>query len=341
MSASVIYGYDSFKSGTSLTDCQLGRWSGNNGGISPLSLNATNGRFGGQCLRIVNGFGPAYLFRTLSALPTMTLHIPVRVNTLPSGAIGIFGFRDGATQQVTLRLNADGTLSLCRGGSGGTVLATSTYTLNAAYRVLELKVVFSTTVGTYELRADSVPIIGPTTSANTSASTAAQATQYWLGIDGTVSTLQVDVEHVICLDDFIGDKRFYARAPSSNLAAVWTPNASTNLSRVQEAQEDGDTSTISSSNPGDQDWYGYPALPAGVRNIFAVIHSAWWKKSDAGARQTRMNWKQGSTLANGAIVNPSTTYSEQLDISYVDPVSGIAFLKSDVDSLANGPELHA
>jgi hypothetical protein len=327
------------------------------GGVT-LSLNSTGGRFGGQSLRLsFNGSGGpvGYLRKSgIGTQTTMSEHFPLRVGALPASPLEIASFMDGSAIQASAVLNPTGTLSVYRGGSGGTLLATSSAAIVAnAFYVFEFKVTFATgTGGTIELKAwgpgmpGSGDAIASTGSLNTSASGNASANGFNVGIvtPGSNVVFPVttwDYEHFACLDDFVGDKRFYTRPPNSNPTAAWTPNASTNLSRVQEAQQDGAISIISSSNPGDQDWYGYAALPVGVQGIVAVIHSVWQYKSDAGARQTRINWKQGSTIAHGAIVNPSTTNAETLEIAYVDPVSGIAFIKSDVDTLLNGPELYS
>lgn len=355
MSASVIYGGDSFKSGASLADLILGRWSSNQNSTSTVTLNATNGRFGGQSYRIVAAGGAGSFTGNLRKTglgnqSTGCLNFPFKTSAWPVGPSEIAAFLDGATIQASLVLNADGTLSIYRGGQGGTLLATSSsaITLNT-YATYEFKATLATgTGGTIELRAwgsgfpSSGSVIASTGSLNTAASGVGQMNGYQLG-EATSRTNQTtgmtwDYEHFLCLDDFLGDKQMIFQLPTGNPTAVWTPNASTNLSRVQEAQEDGDTSYISSGNSGDIDYYSFAALPAGTQGIFAVRTSIWHKNDAAGTSQVRTKIKQGSTVVNGTTINPALSYAEQIDMAYVDPVSTVAFVKSDVDSLVNGVE---
>lgn len=350
MAFSTIYGYDSFKAGTSIADLTLGhRWN-TILTSSQFTLQSVKGRFGGQSLQWVSTTSTGNLNKVLAAAhATLVLNFPLRVDSMISGTLrSLVQFLDGSTVQISLKLNADGTFSILRGGSAGTVLATSSFAINTSiYYVMELKVTFAAgTGGTIELRcigpgsngANSA-IIGPTGSLNTSASGNAQATGYRIGDDiGSGGAITVQYEHIACIDDFVGDKRFYSRLPNADSSVIWTPNASTNISRVQEAQEDGDTTYNSSSTPGQIDLFAWPATITGLQGVLAVITSIWARKDDAGTRQVRTTIKQGGTVANGATVNLATTYVEQADIAYVDPVSGIAFVKSDVDSLLAGYE---
>ena len=347
MAATTIYGYDSLKSGTSLTDLTKGRWTSVGSG-SNLTLQSGQGRFGGQSLQHFSGGGPnaSYIQRSgIGNRATLCLHLPVRFDAASTSTMAaIATFQDGATSQIVLGQNAGGQLEIRRGTDSGAVLGTSSFIPSiGVYYILELKVTFNGSTGIIELRNSGTSIIGPTTGLNTISTANAYANSYVLGQPDSTSSrsLKIQYEHVCCLDDFVGDKRFYTNLATGCPTAVWTPNASTNLSRVQETQEDGDTSYVSSSNPGDIDYYSYPALPTGTKNVFAVITSAWARKDDAGARQVRTKIKQGSTVVNGATVNVSTSYAEQYDIAYVDPVSGIAFVKSDVDSLVTGFEMVA
>jgi hypothetical protein len=356
MSATQIYGVpDSFKSGTSIADLLLGRWTSTAGSFA-FSLSAGNGRFGGQSLRVsFNAPSGSYYYRKagIGNQTTLCAHFPFKLSALPgSMALGLMSFMDGTTEQVTLGVNSSGAFVVVKGavvGSGANILGTSAnvISLNTRY-VVELKVTFGTgTGGTIELhvRGPNFPSTGiaiaSTGSLNTAPSGIAQCNAYALGAFNAAATFNpstLDYEHFMVLDDFLGDKQISFYPPTGNPTAVWTPDSSTNLSRVQEAQENGDASYISSGNSGDIDYYSYAALPAGTQGIFAVTRSMWNRNDAAGVSQARTKIKQGSTIANGATVNPALTYSEQIDIAYVDPVSTIAFVASDVNSLLDGVE---
>ncbi len=350
---SVIYGYDSFKSGTTIADILSARWTSTGSQFSSMSFNSTAGRFGGQSLRFVlSGFGGWANYRKsgLSNNATMCLHFPFTTSAITNNQrYMLANFFDGTTEQLSLCVNTSGTLSVVRGDATGTVLATSAFVLSpSTYYVVEFKATFATgTGGSIEVRINQTAIIGPTSSLNTSASTNAYANGYGVGHSSahtlnnpatSAGNINIDYEHVVCLDDFVGDKRFYVDLPNGASSTAWTPNASTNLSRIQEAQQDGDSTYNSSSNPGDIDYFSYAAMAAGVTGIVAVITSIWARKDDAGTRSVRNKIKQSSTAANGATINVSSSYQELIDTFYTDPVSGIAFVKSDVDSLVTGYE---
>jgi hypothetical protein len=308
-------------------------------------LSAAAGRFGGAALRInQTGTSTGLNIRKtgLANFATGSLHWPMTLSQYPAVRLELASFWDGATQQVSFCLNAAGTISIMRGGAGGTVLATSTFvpSLNVYY-LYELKVTFATgTGGTIELRCygPGAPsngiIIASTGSLNTSASGNAFSNGFQAGGSSTTNTGQTtDYEHMILIDDFIGDKRYYTNLPSAAVATQWTPNASTNLSRINEAQEDGDTTYNSDSTAGHEDSYSYAATIAGLTGIVTVILSIWWRKDDAGARQTKQRAKSSGIYADGATVNLSTTYAETLDAFPNDPNTSAAWTKTGVDAM--------
>lgn len=345
MSASVIYGYDSFKSGTSLTNLTNARWSVRNDSTPKFSLNATGGRFGGQSLQYngTNNYN-AWIQKAIANQATLYLHFPLWVDAIVSSYDQfIAGFLDGATLQVSLALTPGGVFRLYR--STGTVLATASVGPGiGTYHVMELKVTFSGSVGVYELRMDGVSIIGPTSSANTSGSGNAYANAYFLGpITGNNPQGTWQYEHIICADDYfnIYDKRFFTRLPNSASSTQWTPNASTNLSQIQEAQQDADTSYNSDSTVGHVDLFGLPATPSGLQNIFAIMTSAWARKDDAGVRSICNQVSSGGTGLDGTTDVLGTDYREFIDILYNDPHTSAAWTKSSADAMLQGYKLVA
>lgn len=346
-----IYHSDSFKSGTSVSDLGLGRWTITNTN-GKATLQSAKGRFGGQSLQY-SGFGNdssgAQLVKAgLGNIATVCLHMPIRndASTISGGALA--SFYDGSTQQVSLCLNPSGQIVVTRGGYNGTILATSSFALTASvYYVLEFKVTFHGSAGVIEVHCwgpgapSSAVIISSTGSLNTAPSGNAYFNKFALGPDGLGQggggpQYIVQFEHVVLIDTFQGDKRFFTDLPNGTSSTQWTPNASTNLSRINEAQEDGDTTYNSSSTPGQIDLFTFAASIAGLQNIVAVIISIWYRKDDAGARQVS-NWISSSGVtAAGTTVNPSTTYAEQLDQFYVDPNTSAAWLKTGVDAMAAG-----
>jgi hypothetical protein len=341
MSATTIYGFDSFKSGTSIADLLSARWSIKNDSNNYFSLQSTKGRFGGQSLQWNGGGQVGFITKALgSNLSTLCLHFPWYVTIAASQNNPICWFLDGTTQQITLRYNGStGTVSIVRGTGSGTVLATSTATLSAlTWYVLELKVTFHGSAGVIELRANGTDIIASTGSLNTSNSGNAYANGYAIGGDGTNggSGFEVQYEHVVCMDDFIGDMRFFTRLPNGTSSTQWTPNASTNLSQIEESQEDGDSTYNASSTPGQVDLFSLPSTPSGLASPFAAMTSIWSRKDDAGTRQVSTQISSSGTALSGATDTLGTSYQEFIDIAYVDPHTSSAWTKSALDALLVG-----
>jgi hypothetical protein len=346
--ANLLWG-DSFKSGTSVSDLFLGRWATDGrSGTGSIAIGASTGRFSGQGLTITFGNANTYILATskFANQATACLNVAVKITSLPATATGICNFFDVGTAQLSLVLNAAGTISVYRGAENGTVLATSTFVVTTAvWYLFEIKATFATgTGGTIEVRCygpgapSSGVIIGPTSSLNTSNSGNAYCNGYAIGrVPNINSGAGVYVyEHIAALDDFVGDKRFYTAAPNGTTSTQWTPNASTNLSRINEAAEDGDTTYNSDSNPGDTDLFTFAATPSNITGIIGLIISAWWRKDDAGTRQIKQRVQSNSVNQDGATVNVSTTYAEQLDISGTDPNTSAAWAKAGVDAMSQG-----
>jgi hypothetical protein len=332
MSATTIYGHDSFKSGTSFTDLYSGaspRWSSQNwssgGGGTAQGLDATHGRFGGYCFRTYNTGNSAYLRKSsIGNQTTLCLNLPVNLiddwaNTGATSPVACF--MDGGTVQCCVAVDqSSGEIKVYRGDINGTLLATSSYTVTyGTYFVLEFKVTFSTTVGSIEVRANGTSIIGPTGSLNTAASGNAYANGYQLG--GSSASQNPDetiyYEHCICCDDFMGDMKFYCQTPNADSAVQWTPLTGTNVSQIDEAEQDGDTSYNSDGTAGDIDLFSFAATPTGMIGIFAVIASIWVEPGSTHTCATVVS--SSGTIADGATGSNGTSYVEQIDKFYNDP----------------------
>ena len=116
-----------------------------------------------------------------------------------------------------------------------------------------------------------------------------------------------------------------------------------NSGEVSEAQQDGLTTYVYDSNPGDSDLYTIaPISPSSPIAVIAVVSRGYMTKNDAGTRTSSLQIKSGSTT----VTTPPLTMSPngwqwnwRMDIT--DPNTGAAWTTTAVDSLQIGPVVAA
>lgn len=119
--------------------------------------------------------------------------------------------------------------------------------------------------------------------------------------------------------------------------AVITPAG--NYPFVEDRQEDGDLTYVSSSSPGAVDLYGNPGLPITPQSIIGLSVRSFQRKGDAGARSGQVRLKSGATTVDGASVPLGTTYGNVYKIQDVDPNTGVAWTASGILNALFGPRV--
>jgi hypothetical protein len=136
--------------------------------------------------------------------------------------------------------------------------------------------------------------------------------------------------------------------PSSLASTSWSFGTSTqimlslqytvvNFGMVSEAQENGDTTYIYDSNPGDNDLYLLPSLATTPSTILAVQTRGYMRKSDTGTRTGALQIKSGTTTAQSGTLTLSTTYQGVNRVDVVDPNTGSAWQPAAVNAVQVGP----
>lgn len=138
----------------------------------------------------------------------------------------------------------------------------------------------------------------------------------------------------------------YAAFPATNPGSLISGGVNMNLTlntspsnanNVAETTQDGDTSYVYSSNPGDADLYNLADLPSTPASIIGVVSKAAVRKSDAGTRTAQFQLKSGATtsLTTPAVLGSSYGYLSRVDT--VDPNTGAAWTAAAVNALQIGP----
>lgn len=324
-----------------------------------LTVQTGGGRLTGSCLRFsANGNGSAtvYLTKSLDAQATWGCAFALKINNvLPSTTAVLAAFNDGATSQVDLRLNADGSLSVTR---GGTVLGSTAAGLVGvgAWVHLEFKALIHPSAGTAQVWVAGVSKLS-LTSQNTRASANSSANIWAAGlISGTWGpTLSADVDDAIVYDGQATDAAGNAdiTGPIGDCGLSWllptgagtttqfTPDTGSNYARVNEATPDL-TSYVESSTVGQKDTYALADLAAGssaVKSV-AVLHYA--RKTDVGSRQMGAVIRSGGTdYTHATGVDLSDSYAYSFRNWGSNPNGGTAWTATAVNALEIGQIVNA
>jgi hypothetical protein len=109
-----------------------------------------------------------------------------------------------------------------------------------------------------------------------------------------------------------------------------------NVGCVNEAQQDGVTSYVYSSNVGDTDLYNIASIGVTPASTIAVTTRAFVQKSDAGSRSGKVVLKSGSTTVDTGSAPLSTTWAQMWRTDTVDPATGTAWTAVGVNAAQIG-----
>jgi hypothetical protein len=123
---------------------------------------------------------------------------------------------------------------------------------------------------------------------------------------------------------------------SGNLFVVATI-VPTNVSLVGEAQEDGDTTYVSSTTVGANDLYTITPLATVPVSVVAVQTRGFVRKSDAGVRMAEVQLKSGAATVTSAPFALSTSYQNVTRLDAVDPNTGATWTAAGVNAIQIGP----
>jgi hypothetical protein len=306
--------------------------------------SAGNGRNGSASLRITTNYsplgwvGPSRATRAVGFAINAT-NFNGNGGTLP---LSIVSFGDAGTLQLCLRVNADGTLSVCRGANNGAVVlgpSTQSLTINTWWFV-EVSVTISPTAGAATVRVGGATWLSGT-ALNTRATANNSANCVIIGpcpSDGRAWQADYDDVYIDSAGNFAGDCRVETHLPTGNGASsTWTPSAGSNYSCVADNPSDDDTTFNVSGTVGNLDLYTYPALATTAGAVQAVMIAPVLRNTASGSAGITMTYRQGSTNYSGGVQSVgSQSYSNYPDIQGHDPSTGAAWTIAGVNSAQYG-----
>lgn len=278
-------------------------------------------------------------------LSTIFLGFRYKFVTLPTSTqfAQFASFMDGSTAQVVFAISTSGKIEARRGT--GTVLGTGNVTLqpNSNYYI-EMSSTFSNT-GSVTVRVNGVVDLNLTNVDTTNtANNFADTVRIGEAGDGTPDALVCDLyindgSGAAPNNGFLGDIRvdaFFPTADGTNKTFV-PDSGTTNFSRVNETAQNGDTSFVSSSTPGDKDTYIFGQITHNPQTIFGVQAIITAKKDDAGARGIIPVTRSGGTDFDGASQALSNgSYISFYETRSVNPATSTPWTQASFNSAEFG-----
>jgi hypothetical protein len=289
------------------------------------------------------------LVRAVPSSATIITGRALNLGGAPSGAGAILQLMEAGTPHITVRANIDLSLSVLRGTTGGTLLATTAAGVlsGSGYDYIEFKATINDTTGSYELRVNG---------ANVLSGSGLDTRNGLTGVITSVALIAIRLDELwddvyICdssgstNNDFLGDVRVDCFFPSGNGNSSQLvgsdSNSVDNYLLVDESAPNDDTDYVQSATVGDKDTYSFPNLshtPSVINGIQVCMNA---KKDDSGSRSISSVIRSGGTDTNGTTRAISTSYSYHLQISETDPNTSAAWTQAGFNAAEFGHRVAA
>jgi len=302
----------------------------------------TGRRSGSNAVKLYSSSG--YITKTLDDQSTWIVGAAVKIASYPNGNGALFTFRDNTgSAQACVCVTSGGTLSLLRGTTSGTTLATSSNSLmTGAWNYIEAKITIADSGGVFEVRVNGE--VWATFSGDTKySSTLSTANAIKLG--GLPSAINAWYDDFYICDGagssnntYLGDARVDTIFPSgAGASAQFTPTGSTNnWENVDESSPNDDTDYNAADTAGYIDSFTFADLSSLSSTILGVQENIIARKDDAGTRLLRGITRISSTNYEGSDLTLSDSYLVQRQIWEKNPATSAAWTESDINGAEFG-----
>lgn len=285
-----------------------------------------------------------------SAQNTVGMGMRLWLNNIPASNAArpaIMQFRDNTnTISLAIVVSPTGALQVVRdvnntSGAWTQIGATSGPVLTAqAWRHIEVKVLWSTTVGTVTIKVEGVQVLA-LTGVNTGAANYAQVAfgvKYsLLTVLQTLSTKDVTVWDGSGSqnNDFLGPCGVYRLTPNADTSSGWTRSTgSTDYGLVDEAPPNDADYIYAVTPPPAASIMRCTDLPADIVAVRGIISFSRAQKSDGGDGKLQVSMSPNNTnYTTGADNAISTAFSYYYDVSEVSPATAAAWTPTEVNAL--------
>jgi hypothetical protein len=302
------------------------------------ALRIADGRFGGKAIFARNVSPPTVTTPVLGSDTEWTVGVAIKPGPTWADAHTLVSLFEGAsTQGMNIRSTATGAIEIRR---GATLLATSATGILTQdnWTYIEFKCLIDNSAGEYEVRADGVAILGPTTGVDTQAGSGVDRVRFNWSTSGTDGD-EIYTDDMYVLDstgstnnDFLGpDVRVVAIFPNAaGDSTDFTPSAGDNWENVDDNPTDSDTTHVESGTAGHLDLYNYTAVEGIAGTIYGIQISTVARETDATQFNLITHAKTGSTddedagqALTGSYTTPFRVLEEDPDTASAWTVAGL------------------
>lgn len=315
------------------------------GAFGPNLVADPDGVSGGLVLNLVSGS----MRRVLSTAKT-TVGVAFRLwmDQLPISSnqrYQVLQFTDAVNaEQITLLIETTGVISAYRGAgtAAGTLLGSTAVPalVAGAWNHIEMKVLFSQTVGTVGIKVNEVSVLA-LTGQDTVATALVECSQIkFTGLCYNGDDDECYIKDVIVWNadgsvnnDFMGDLQVVTIVPTSDdTFAGWTSTGANGFSVIDETTPDDADYINAVTPPPAAVVFGLSNLDPDVTVVKGLMTIVRTLKTDAGAANLQIGLTSGASTDNGADRPITTAATYYGDISELDPNTASAWTRTTVDA---------
>jgi hypothetical protein len=254
-----------------------------------------------------------------------------------------FIFEDASgNPQVTFTTNLNGTVSAYRGSFSGTLLGTSSTSVEITENVwcyLEFGCFCNSSAGTVDVRINGTSVLHLTNQNTQGQATATIA--FCRNLGGNVTNY---VQDTYIADStgtyntgFLGDVHVSVYNPVSNgTYTQFTVNGAAELYECVNAVVPTDSTVFASDSTAGDKMSNNLAQASVAGTIAGVVVVGRMEKTDSGTRTANLFGLNGGTEADGSSISLGTSYAYFTQVIETDPATGVPFTNSGFNTLQVG-----
>ena len=316
-------GFDTYNTGADVVTEGRCYFMDNSGSWDSNQAGRFTGRALSHDLSIAN---QRAFFKTESTDDTQVLGFAFKHESTGTDSVGIAyamcGFSNVGVYQTFFNVKFDGTIRVYNGDTA--VLGTTTFALSAqTWYYIEVKVKFSSTVGTVDIQVDGVNVLSLTgLDTVDNSSTGNSASSFFFQSNPDFGK-ERDFDDVYLLDslgttnnDFLGDVTIETILPSADSSVAWSRSGgSTNAENVDEALRDDDTTYVHSLTSTQKDLYDFANITLTDNDtVYGINVIAYARKEAAGLRQITLETKSSTDEQSSSTITVGSDYHLKWEI---------------------------
>lgn len=326
--AGLAYKYNSYSDTTGVNG--MGSVTGRRSGSSALAIRAS----------------ADFIGITLDSQPTWIVGFAIYLLGTETAELLRFNDQDGTTQ-LSVQITNAGLIQLWRGGTSGTLLATSATAIGiTAWIFVEAKCTIADSGGSFEVRVNETVMVtysGDTKQSSTLAS-AIRIQLFGRSSDYYVDDLYICDGTGSVNNTYLGDIRVDALRPvgAGTYADFTRSTGANNWDNVDDTTIDAETTYNYSNTVGHKDTFDCANLTALPATIYGMQMNVAARKDEAGGRSIKTVQRIGSTDYDGSsVLGMGTSYTVLRQIYETSPATSAAYTESEINGAEFGYKVNA